>query len=292
MAKIIITGSKGQLGQCLLDAAIRFPVHNFLSYDIDQLDICDTQAVYQTAMETGATAIINCAAYTAVDQAEQEREQAWAINAKAVKGLAEVCDRLNMLLIHISTDFVFDGVSSTPYTEDDLPNPLSEYGASKLAGEQFALSYKRGVVVRTSWLYAPVGHNFMSTILRLGVQKDEIKVVCDQTGSPTYGPHLAEALLRMVTQIEASQMPDSLMGLYHYANRGSCSRFAFAQKIKEVSEFRATILPVASSEYPALAKRPAYSVLDTKKISAFFGIVPPCWADAIRPYMLFVNHKP
>ncbi|MCL2728369.1 MAG: dTDP-4-dehydrorhamnose reductase [Bacteroidales bacterium] len=291
MAKIIVTGSKGQLGQCLLDAATRFPHHHLMGYDIDQLDISDTQAVFQTAKERRATAIINCAAYTAVDKAEQEQGQAWAINSEAVKGLAEVCDRLGILLIHISTDFVFDGTIFEPYTEKDIPNPLSEYGASKLSGERFALSCRRCIVVRTSWLYAPNGHNFMSSIVKLGNQKEEIRVVNDQIGSPTYGPHLADALLQMVTQVEVSRLPDELMGLYHYANNGSCSRYEFAQKMKELSGFGARIVPVVSSEYPTLAKRPAYSVLDTKKITACFGIVPPYWADAIRPYMLFTNHK-
>ncbi|MCL2502408.1 MAG: dTDP-4-dehydrorhamnose reductase [Bacteroidales bacterium] len=284
MAKILITGSKGQLGQCLLDMALRFPIHDLFGYDVDRLDILDAQAVYQTAKETGATVLINCAAYTAVDKAEQEHGKAYAVNTYAVKGLAEVCGQLDMLLVHISTDYVFDGASSMPYTEEDMPNPLSVYGASKLAGERFVLSYQRGIALRTSWLYTIGGHNFMSSMLRLGSQEEEIRVVNDQISAPTYGPHLAEALLQMITQIEAAGISAAPMGLYHFSGSDSCSRFTFAQKIKELSGFKATILPIASSEYPTWAKRPAYSVLDTQKISTTFGLVPPPWREGLKDY--------
>ncbi|MDR2585221.1 MAG: dTDP-4-dehydrorhamnose reductase [Prevotellaceae bacterium] len=291
MARIVITGAKGQLGRSLMDAASRFSVHELYGYDIDQLDITDTQVLHQMAKETGATVLINCAAYTAVDQAEQEEEKAMAINRDAVTGLVEVCSQLKINLIHISTDYVFDGEAKTPYREEDRPNPLSVYGASKWAGERVALSYRKGVVVRTSWLYTVTGNNFISAILRLGVEKEELRVVTDQISTPTYGPHLAQALLTMVEQIEASKTPDSLMGLYHFANRGFCSRFKFAKKIKEYSGFKADIKPISSLDYPTPAQRPTWSVLDTNKIKTTFGIVPNDWEDGLQDYFNQLNNN-
>lgn len=290
MAKILITGAKGQLGEALLNEAPHWSMHAVFGYDVDRLNILDLEAVYRTAKEVNATVLLNCAAYTAVDKAEEEQERAWAVNAEAVRGLAEVCGRLGMLLVHISTDYVFNGASTVPYTEEDIPHPLSAYGASKLTGEEFALSYQRGVVVRTSWLYTPTGRNFISSILRLGAEEEELRVVCDQTSVPTYGPHLAAALLRMIGQIEEAGWPNSLMGLYHFCNGGSCSRFAFAQKIKELSRFKAAVLPVASSEYPALAQRPLYSVLHTQKITTSFGIIPLPWEEGLKDYFASISN--
>jgi len=284
MAKILITGAKGQLGQCLMDAASRFSTHYMVGYDLDQLDILEPDALYKMAKAEEAEVIINCAAYTQVDKAEEEQEAAFALNKLAVRELVKVCDRLDILLIHLSTDYVFDGTATTPYKEGDEPHPVSVYGASKLAGEQYALSYERSVVVRTSWLYSPYGHNFVATILRLGAQREEIGVVNDQTGSPTFAPHLADALLQMVTQIACSQAPESLMGCYHYSNSGQCTWFDFAQKIRELAPFRARIVPIPASAYPTAAKRPAYSVLNTQKITKTFGITPPSWEAGIKSF--------
>ena len=282
MAKILITGAYGQLGQSLLHAASRFPNHRLIGFDMDWLDIVDIDAVHDAAKAFGIQMVVNCAAYTNVDKAESEPDLVYAVNEKAVMGLSTVCERLGMTLIHLSTDYVFDGKATTPYREEEKPWPLSVYGASKLSGESFVLSYRRGVVVRTSWLYSPYGNNFVSTILRLSGELEEIKVVNDQTGSPTYAPHLADALLQMASQIEASGTPEALMGLYHYANSGACTRFALAQKIKEYAPFRAQIVPVLSSAFPTPAHRPAYSVLETKKITQTFGIVPPPWEDGLK----------
>jgi len=284
MTKILITGSKGQLGQALMGVAMRFPECAIVGYDVDKLDVLDVDAVYGGAKSQGAEVMINCAAYTAVDKAEVEADEAYLLNAKAVEGLTKVCGQLNMLMIHLSTDFVFDGLASAPYTERDQPRPLSVYGASKLAGEAFVLKYGRGVVVRTSWLYALHGHNFMSSILRLGAERDVIEVVNDQIGSPTYAPHLAEALLQMVGQIGRSQEPDSLMGLYHFSNSGSCARFEFAQKIKEVARFKARIEPVPSWTYPTAAPRPAYSALNCEKVARNFGFRLRLWEEGLNDY--------
>ena len=286
MAKILITGANGQLGQSLLHAASRFPNHHLIGFDLDRLDIADMDAVHHAAKSFGVQMVINCAAYTNVDKAEAEPDPVYAVNKEAVRGLSTVCERLDITIIHLSTDYVFDGKSATPYTEDDKPAPLSVYGASKLSGEAFVLSYRRGVVVRTSWLYSPYGHNFVSTILRIGNELKEIKVVNDQTGSPTYAPHLADALLQIATQIEDSSTPESLMGLYHYANSGACTRFDFAQKIKEYAPFQAQIVPVLSSAFPTPAHRPPYSVLETKKITKTFGIVPPPWENGLKTYLI------
>jgi len=284
MAKILITGAGGQLGQCLLDGALLRPKQQVLGYDLDHLDIADREAVYFLAKESGASVLINGAAYTSVDQAEEEPAQAWAVNANAVQGLAEVCDRLGILLVHISTDYVFDGASSIPYTEEDVPHPLSVYGASKLAGEGFAFACKKSVVVRTSWLYSHSGHNFISSILRLGAERDEIRVVHDQVSAPTFAPHLAAALFRMIEQMEREEWSLERMGLYHFCNSGYCSRYTFAQKIKEWSRFKALVLPIASSEFEALAQRPACSVLDTQKIRTSFGVNPPSWEEGLKDY--------
>ena len=285
MAKILITGAKGQLGQCLLDAASLFPNHHVVGYDINKLDICEPDAAYKTAKRAQAEVVINCAAYTDVDRAEQESDRAYALNRWGVRELVKACDRLGMVFIHLSTDYVFDGLTSTPYTEEDKPNPLSVYGASKFAGEAYALSYERGIVVRTSWLYAPHGANFLSSVLRLGTEQKELLVVNDQIGSPTFAPHLADALLRMAGEIERTEAHSSLMGLYHFSNQGACSRFDFVQKVKEYAPLEAEIVPVSSSFYPTPARRPAFSALHTKKIEETFGIVPPQWDEGIKSFI-------
>ena len=284
MAKVLITGAKGQLGQCLMDAASCFPVHRVVGCDIDQVDICEPDTVYRVAKADNVKVVINCAAFTNVDKAEENPDIACETNEKGVQRLTDVCDQLGALLVHLSTDYVFDGMASLPYRENDKPHPISVYGASKLAGERYVLSYGRGVVVRTSWLYSPYGHNFVATILRLGAVRQEIEVVNDQTGSPTYAPHLAEAILQMVEKIECSTAPESLMGLYHFSNRGQCTRFEFAQKIKEQALFGARIVPIPTSAYPTPARRPAYSVLDTQKITETFAIVPPVWEDGLNSF--------
>ena len=285
MAKILITGAKGQLGQSLLEAASRFPCHSLVGYDIEGLDILDVDAVYREAKSQRAEALINCAAYTAVERAEREPDEAYFLNAKAVEGITETCRKLNLLLVHLSTDYVFDGKSFEPYKESDPPHPLSVYGASKLAGEAFVLKYGRGVVVRTSWLYSPYGDNFVASILRLSAKRDVIEVVDDQTGSPTYAPHLAEALLNMAGQLLAGPTPDSLMGLYHLSGSGACSRFELAQKIKETSGFEARIAPIPTSAYPSVAQRPACSVLHCEKVARVFGITLPSWQEGVGEYL-------
>lgn len=290
MAKIIITGAKGQLGQSLLDEAVHFPEHTLVGYDIAELDIFDVDAVYQMAQKQKTDVVVNCAAYTAVEKAENNPSSACLINAKAVEGLVKVCSILNLFLVHLSTDYVFDGTSALPYKECEIPRPLSIYGASKLEGERFVLHYGRGMVVRTSWLFAPKGQNFVTTILRHGVEKDKIEVVDDQTGSPTYAPHLAYALLKMVGRITTSQTPEQLMGLYHLSNGGSCSWYEFAKKIKEISGFRASIVPVQTSSYPSAVKRPAYSVLNCSKVARTFGVTLPEWRVGISDF--FHAQKP
>ena len=286
MSKILITGAKGQLGRSLLDAISHFPTHQVIGFDINELDILDMKAVYDKAKAFGAEVLINCAAYTNVDKAEEDSDIAYAVNDKAVGGLTMVCNRLGMVLIHLSTDYVFDGKATKPYKEEDIARPLSVYGASKLGGEQHVLSYRRGLVVRTSWLYSSSGNNFLSAILRLSGEQEVIKVVNDQTGTPTCARHLAEVLLQIAREIEISYAPESLMGLYHFANSGSCTWFAFAQKIKEVAQLHTRMVPIPSSEYPTPAKRPPYSVLDTQRITKIFGIVPPHWEDGLKTYFI------
>jgi dTDP-4-dehydrorhamnose reductase len=281
MANILISGSYGQLGQALLAAASEFPAHKLWGYDLDQMDICQIETVKDKLQKHRADVLINCAAYTAVDAAEEHREAAQALNVQAVGALTELCRSTGLLFVHISTDYVFDGQSHQPYTENDVSNPLSVYGASKRAGELLALAYPRSLVIRTSWLYAPGGKNFVNTMLRLGHERPSIKVVNDQRGVPTYAPDLARAILQNIEH-DGKILEAARCGLYHYCNHGQCSWYEFACKIKEYTGFPADVHPIASADYPATAPRPSYSVLSTQKMQKAFGLQIPPWEDGLR----------
>jgi dTDP-4-dehydrorhamnose reductase len=273
--RVLVTGGGGQLGRAI---ARRGAVqgHVMASPDIEGLDIADADAVRRAVAGT-ADVVINAAAYTAVDKAEIERERAFAINRDGAVVLAEACRTANVQLIHISTDYVFDGTSSRPYREEDQPNPVGVYGASKAAGEVGVRGFG-GAVVRTSWLFEEQGPSFVHTMLRLARERSVLRVVADQHGCPTWADDLADALLELAPKVEPS-------GVYHYCNDGATTWHGFATEIIELAREHAAITcqrvdAITTAEYPTPAKRPAYSVLDTSKIRAR-GITPPSWRPGL-----------
>ncbi|MDR3184974.1 MAG: dTDP-4-dehydrorhamnose reductase [Prevotellaceae bacterium] len=278
--KILITGCNGQLGRDLQEAAARYPTLQLLCTDIHNLDLADRRAVAAYTHRHQPSFIINCAAYTAVDRAEDEEDKAFAVNATAVQHMADAAGACRASLIHISTDYVFDGTKTTPYTEDDAPNPQSAYGRSKLAGETAALSHPQTMVVRTAWLYTREGNNFVNTMLRLGAERPTLNVVNDQHGSPTYAADLAEALLAIIDSVVQGNRK-FVPGVYHYTNEGVCTWFDFARRIMQLGQRHCTIQPVATAEYPTKASRPKYSILSKEKIRTTYGLAIPSWEEAL-----------
>ena len=260
MKRVLVTGANGQLGKSIHRVAPDYPELKFVFTDVVELDITNNEEV-NTFFESNAfDYCINCAAYTAVDKAEKEVEKAYLINATAVKNLAEGCQTTGTVLIHISTDFVFDGTKRTPYTEEDTPNPLSVYGKSKLKGEEYIQEIcERHFIVRTSWLYSEYGNNFVKTMLRLAETRKQISVVNDQIGSPTYAGDLAEFSLKVISS------GSTAYGLYHYSNLGAISWYDFAVEIFKQHKKEVRVVPIPTSSYPTAAKRPPFSVLDLQR---------------------------
>lgn len=247
------------------------------------LDITDSRLVKATFAELAPTIIVNCAAYTKVDQAESEENVANAINGSAVEILAHAANRAGALLVTISTDFVFDGTGRTPYEVTDTTHPLSAYGRSKLLGEMAASHAERHVVVRTSWLFGTHGPNFVEAIrnqIRKGT--DPLRVVSDQRGRPTYTPHLAQAVIRLALMADES---DVAQGIVHYADRDECSWFDFANAIVEECDAQVRVKPVSTDEFPRPAKRPGYSVLSTERYERLTGLKPESWRDGLHEYL-------
>ncbi|MBS7786171.1 dTDP-4-dehydrorhamnose reductase [Flavobacterium sp. CYK-55] len=276
---IAVTGASGQLGQAILKISTQFPEHQFFFYNSAEVDITQKILIEKKWSEINPDYCINAAAYTAVDKAESEIELAYQINETGVKNLAEVCQKFQTTLIHISTDFVFDGKQSKPYSETDQTNPKGVYGASKLAGEQaIAAVCKKYFIVRTSWLYSSFGHNFLKTMCRLAAEKPEVRVVNDQIGSPTHALDLAQMLLNIINQ------PTAHYGIYHFSNQGSTSWFGFAQKIFEVYQLKTPLLPITTKDFPTPAKRPKFSVMDSTKIQKEFTYNIPKWEESLVKY--------
>lgn len=277
MIKIIVTGGNGQLARCIKDVAKALSEYTFIFSDSNALDITNTEQITAIFNKEQPNFCINCAGYTAVDKAELEPEDAKLINTLGVKFLAEACAKFGTKLIHISTDFVFDGTATTPYKEDDETNPLGVYGQTKLDGEGVIKALlKEHYIIRTSWLYSEYGHNFMKTILQLGGEKDEIKVVVDQLGTPTNARDLANVVLEIIVKNTEKY------GVYHFSNAGSTSWFEFAEKIVALAGLQSTILPISTAQYSAMAKRPKYSVLNTEKIQNTFHIKTLHWLDSLK----------
>ena len=281
MKPVLVTGANGQLGRELRLLAPRYPQFRFLFTDIEELDITNKEAVQAFLVQHGIHYIINCAAYTAVDNAEEDKESCFSVNRDAVEILAKAATETGAKLLHISTDYVFDGESHTPYKESDSTNPQSVYGASKLAGEEAALkNCPESIVVRTSWLYSSFGNNFVKTMIRLGKERPELNIVADQTGGPTYAADLAETLLHLLLEAEQENFHP---GIYHYSNEGHCSWYDFTKAIHRLYGItQCRIHPIESKEYPVKAQRPHYSVLDKKKIKSVYSIVVPHWEESLK----------
>jgi len=282
MTTILVTGGNGQLASCIKDVEKEYDDLNIIYTDHLELDICELNQI-QTFFKSNPQInyCINCAAYTAVDKAETEAEKAFEINATGAKNLAQVCNDHDAILIHVSTDFVFDGEKNEPYTETDAANPISVYGASKLQGEvEIQQALKGHFIIRTSWLYSEYGNNFMKTILRLAETRDGISVVSDQIGTPTYAGDLAEIIIQIInTKTEK-------YGIYHYSNEGVASWFEFAKEIFKLTKNKIKVNPIPSIEYLTPAKRPKYSVLDKKKIIDVFKIDIPFWRESLKKVIL------
>lgn len=277
--RILVTGSNGQLGNELKEISGNYPDYEFLFTDVAELDITIESSISDCLRDFKPDAIINCAAYTAVDKAESEESAAFLINSTAVENLAKASAPNGTLLVHISTDYIFDGKANSPYVETDNANPLSVYGKSKLAGEQAVLKYNgKALIIRTSWLYSACGNNFVKSIRRNAKERGLLNVVSDQFGSPTYAGDLAE----MILNILPITFSDPGVSIYHYSNEGVTNWYDFARAICELSEINCKINPVNTTDYPHVAERPLYSVLDKSKIKAKFSIEVPYWRDSLK----------
>ena len=283
---ILVTGCKGQLGTELQKIAANDTLHHWIFTDVDTLDICDKAAVETCFATHQIEACINCAAYTAVDKAEDEPELATLINSFAPKVLADTCMRHKALLIHISTDYVFGGDAHEPYKVNDPINPQSVYGSTKADGER--LIHESGcnyMIVRTAWLYSSVGKNFVKTMLMLGDTKDEINVVADQKGCPTWAHDLAVALVALLNKNGKHEVHET----FHFTNEGQITWHDFATAIMEIGGKQCKVNPITTDQYPTKAKRPAYSVLDLSKIKEFAGIEIPEWRESLVKCMGELN---
>ncbi|MBZ7985476.1 dTDP-4-dehydrorhamnose reductase [Campylobacter sp. Cr9] len=277
MANILITGANGQLGSELKELSSNYN-DNFYFVSKNELDISNSSILEQFIINNKINTIINTAAYTAVDKAEDEKDLAYLINHKSVEEIAKICAKHNVYLIHISTDYVFDGTKHTPYKVDEKTNPLGVYGRSKELAEQAILNTPNlnASIIRTSWVYSFYGKNFLKTMLNLFKTKDSLGVVSDQIGSPTYAKDLAGFILSKQTKFKSG------INIYHYSNEGVCSWYDFAYFINELSGNKCKISPIKTSEYPTKATRPSYSVLDKDKIKKEFEIGISHWSEGVK----------
>jgi len=287
MRQILLIGVTGQLGQEL--QRVLGPLGNVVATGRKEIDLVQPDGIRQIIREVKPDVIVNAAAYTAVDKAEAETELAQSINAVAPLIIAEEAQRLRASLVHISTDYVFDGQKNTPYTEEDTPNPLSVYGQSKLAGEEgIRQTCDRHIILRTAWVYGAYGKsNFVKTMLRLGAERDELRVVADQVGTPTWTKGIAQAITQLLLK-DSSE----ITGTYHFTNSGVASWYDFAVAIFEEAKQLGfpskvqRVMPITTSEYPTPAHRPAYSVLSWKKVSSVLGTHPPHWRHGLRQMLV------
>lgn len=277
MTEVLVTGGKGQLGLSIKIIKKKYPELNFVYTDFDELDITDFKQVSKYFQNNSFDYCINCAAYTDVDKAEEEQEQAEKINSIGAKNLAEICKDNNTTLIHISTDFVFEGRRHKAYSEKDSTNPISVYGSTKLKGEHYVANINpKHFILRTSWLYSEYGKNFMRTMLKLAEERDELNIVEDQKGTPTYAADLAGVIVEIIVSKNKNY------GLYHYSNEGIASWYDFAKAIFEINQVNIKVNPIRTEEYPTPAKRPSFSVLDKTKIKNTLKIDIPYWKDSLK----------
>lgn len=273
---VLVTGANGQLGQSLQFIAPNYPEVQFVFCSSGEIDVTDYKDCEQAFTKYQPHYCINAAAYTAVDKAETEPEKAQLINVVGAKNLAEVCRMHNTILLHISTDFVFDGSKKLPYNEADIPSPTGVYGQTKLDGEKAIQSvFEKYYIIRTSWVYSQFGNNFMKTMLRLASERDVLSVVNDQIGTPTNAVDLADALVKIIISNK------NAFGIYNYSNEGQCSWYGFAEKIFEVNNITIDLKTIPTSAYPTPAKRPKFSVLDKSKIKSVFGVEINSWEKSL-----------
>jgi dTDP-4-dehydrorhamnose reductase len=277
--RILVTGSNGQLGNEIRELAWNYPGFDFLYTDVEELDITNRLKVKAFFEANQPQIVINCAAYTAVDKAESDEANAFLINAAAVENLARSAAEIDALIIHISTDYVFDGKSFLPIKENEPTNPSSAYGRTKLAGEEAVRLYaSKGLIIRTSWLYSAFGNNFVKTMMKYGKERDELSVVFDQVGTPTYARDLAKVMLDIIPL----SLEHTGTELFHYSNEGVASWYDFAQTIIAFSGLTCEIKPILTQDYPLPAPRPFFSVMDKSKIKETFKIKIPYWSDSVK----------
>lgn len=285
--RILVTGSKGQLGTEMHNILEQRSPGITLYTDIADLDITDAAAVTDFVKHNGITHIVNCAAYTAVDKAEEDKALCSAINADAVRNLGAAAETTGAKVLHISTDYVFDGTAHRPYNESDKVNPVSQYGTTKRQGETALLALAPdSIIVRTAWLYSPYGKNFVKTMLNLGRERSTLKVVSDQIGTPTYAADLATAIYTILSA------PQWIPGIYHFSNEGACSWYDFTKSIHRIAGINSCkVLPIPTEDYPTAAIRPFYSILDKSKIKATYNVEIPHWEESLEKCINRINQS-
>jgi len=280
MISILVTGANGQLGNELKKLAGNYDF-NFIFTDIDELDLTDPEACCTAITEISPEYVINCAAYTAVDRAEEEPDLAFMVNRDVVGNLMDACGTNGARLIHISTDYVFPGDRPVPLKEEDPTGPKSVYGLSKLEGEKILRDNPDAMIIRTSWLYSTYGKNFVKSMISLMKEREELGVVFDQAGSPTYAEDLARAILEIIQKIDNGEKSFQ-SGIYHYANEGVCSWYDLAREVGVLTGSKCKVRPIETKEYPTPAPRPVYSVLNKNKIKTVYNIVIPHWCESLK----------
>ncbi len=287
---ILIAGANGQLGRSIDAIAANYPQYDLVFARREQLDLSKASSIAEYFQLNTFDVIINCAAYTAVDQAESEPDLADTINHLAVKQLASIARQQQAKLIHISTDYVFNGQQHRPYVETDSVDPQSVYGASKLAGEQAVMHEMatNALIIRTSWVYSEFGNNFVKTMLKLGGERDALSVIYDQIGTPTYAQDLAEAIMAIVASEPFNQTSFNTQ-LFHFSNEGVCSWYDFAKAIFDQSRIQCDVSPIETKDYPTPAKRPAYSLLNKAKIKGAFDLTIPYWKDSLKKCLINIS---
>lgn len=277
---IVVTGADGQLGSEIKDISLKYSNNSFHFYDLPELDITDQRSIENIVDKHTIDLIINCAAYTAVDNAEDNKELAYAVNATGVERLVEIAEKINSKLIHISTDYVFDGTQHTPYCESDPAAPIGVYGKTKYAGEQAIFnSDSDSIVIRTSWLYSSHGNNFVKTMIRLGNNKDSLGVIFDQIGSPTYAADLATTICHIADNYSKISAKGKL---YHFSNEGVASWFDFTKAIHSIAGISCKVNPIETKYFPTKAVRPYFSILNKAKIKSDFNIEIPYWKESLE----------
>ncbi len=281
-----MTGKDGQLAQSIHSITALYTAFDFIFKSSSELDITNYQLVAKEFKKNRIDYCINCAAYTAVDKAETDAEKAYNVNVVGVKNLANACAENEATLISVSTDFVFDGNSNKPYLEKDFTNPIGVYGKTKLEGEQLISKLLvKHFIIRTSWLYSEYGNNFMKTMLRLGRERDELSVIGDQIGSPTYAVDLAKAIMTFI------EIKETNYGVYHFSNKGECSWYDFAKEIFAQSNIEIKLSKITTEDFPTAAKRPKYSVLNSSKIEKSLGIEIHFWKESLKQAILNLNEN-